>query len=266
MMTGQAIKTRLKKISQALGVNVVSKRRLEKVESLDSDLVALMQIVEKTLQFDYPSKSQLFQDLIVLLATGMKRDGYFVEFGATNGVDLSNTFLLEKNFGWKGILAEPARIWHDDLRRNRSASIDFSCVWSESDESIRFCETPEPEFSTIQDFAADDFHAKSRRNGSEYEVPTISLMDLLEKHAAPNHIDYLSIDTEGSEYDILASFDFQKYDISIITCEHNHNANRKKIFELLTSKGFERRFVSMSNFDDWYFKQGLASQVGKAQV
>ena len=53
-------------------------------------------------------KSQIGQDLFALYALDWKRSGYFVEFGATNGVDLSNTFLLEKDFAWTGILAEPA--------------------------------------------------------------------------------------------------------------------------------------------------------------
>src|SRR5436189_1252600 len=53
------------------------------------------------------SHAQLFQDLFVLETVKEKRDGFFVEFGATNGVDLSNTALLERDYGWKGILAEP---------------------------------------------------------------------------------------------------------------------------------------------------------------
>jgi hypothetical protein len=56
------------------------------------------------------SKAQLFQDLLVIFCLKGKRDGFFVEFGATNGRDLSNTFMLERYFGWKGLLAEPA-IW-----------------------------------------------------------------------------------------------------------------------------------------------------------
>src|ERR1017187_1984592 len=51
------------------------------------------------------SKSQLRQDLMVLSELDFKRGGYFVEFGATNGVTLSNTYLLEKEYGWTGILA-----------------------------------------------------------------------------------------------------------------------------------------------------------------
>src|SRR6056297_216441 len=58
------------------------------------------------------SKSQLRQDLFVLSELGFKQHGFFVEFGATNGIDLSNTYLMEARFGWNGILAEPARLWH----------------------------------------------------------------------------------------------------------------------------------------------------------
>jgi len=49
------------------------------------------------------SKSQLRQDLFVLSELGFRKGGFFVEFGATNGVDLSNSFLLENKYGWKGI-------------------------------------------------------------------------------------------------------------------------------------------------------------------
>ena len=55
------------------------------------------------------SPAQLFQDLFALFALNLKKNGVLVEFGATNGVNLSNTVLLERQFGWTGILAEPAR-------------------------------------------------------------------------------------------------------------------------------------------------------------
>jgi hypothetical protein len=65
-------------------------------------------------------------------------------------------------------------------------------------------------------------------------------------------IDYLSIDTEGSEYEILANFDFSKHRFRVITCEHNYTQERDKIHTLLTEKGYLRKFEDVSQFDDWY--------------
>jgi FkbM family methyltransferase len=198
------------------------------------------------------AKSQLGQDLFVLSQMGFAKEGFFVEFGATNGLDLSNTHLLEKNFGWQGILAEPARIWHQSLSSNRSASIDTNCVWKVTGDILVFNEARFPELSTIEEFNALDMHQDSRKFGQTYEVPTITLLDLLKKHNAPKVIDYLSLDTEGSELQILEAFDFDQYQINVITVEHNFTENRSKIFDLLSAHGYQRKCEEISKFDDWY--------------
>ena len=198
------------------------------------------------------SKSQLNQDMFVLAELGFKKDGYFVEFGATNGKDLSNTYMLEKEMGWTGILAEPARTWHQDLQKNRNCFLDFNCVWSESGKTLEFNQVLEAELSTIDAFSNNDEHAKTRQEGDKYDVNTISLMDLLRTHGAPKEIDYLSIDTEGSEFEILNAFDFDAYKIKVITCEHNFTPMRIEIYNLLTSKGYTRKHENFSYFDDWY--------------
>lgn len=203
------------------------------------------------------SKAQLKQDMFVLVELGFKRDGYFVEFGATNGVELSNTYMLEKEFGWDGILAEPARVWHDALKANRNCHISFDCVWSKSHELVPFNQTSAAELSTIDTFSNVDEHAQARKTGDKYEVYTCSLLDLLKKYNAPKDIDYLSIDTEGSEFDILSAFDFDAYNIKVITCEHNYTPMREKIFELLSSKGYTRKHTGVSRFDDWYVINNL---------
>ncbi len=201
-----------------------------------------------------PSKSPLFQDLFVLFMTNEKRGGYFVEFGATNGVTLSNSWLLEKSFGWNGILAEPARCWHADLRANRNCSIETHCVWDKSGERLEFNEVSLGELSTISSFSGSDGHFMDRKKGDVYLVETISLNGLLEKHRAPREIDYMSVDTEGSELTILNNFDFSRFDVRIITVEHNFTPAREKIHELLASKGYKRVFEKFSKWDDWYVK------------
>jgi FkbM family methyltransferase len=198
------------------------------------------------------SKAQLKQDIFVLSELDCKTGGYFVEFGATNGVDLSNTYLLETKFGWTGILAEPAKIWAEDLVKNRKCHIDYDCVWSKSGEVLEFNEVNAAELSTIDTFSSVDEHATTRTSGTKYPVNTISLLDLLKKYDAPRVIDYLSIDTEGSEFEILSAFDFDAYQFRVITCEHNYTPMREKLADLLTSKGYTRKYTEYSRFDDWY--------------
>jgi hypothetical protein len=91
-----------------------------------------------------------------------------------------------------------------------------------------------------------------RLAGKQYDVQTISLEDLLKKYSAPKKIDCLSIDTEGSEYEILKDFNFSEYMIGVITCEHNFGENREKIKNLLELNGFLRVNEELNQFDDWY--------------
>jgi FkbM family methyltransferase len=201
------------------------------------------------------SKAEYRQDFFVLSELNFKHEGYFVEFGAANGHAGSNTYLLEKEFSWNGILCEPARIWHAELKRNRNVNIDTRCVWSQSGVTMDFNEVSlAPALSTLNPFSSSDYHSESRQKGVTYEVETISLNDLLSKYNAPTNIDYLSIDTEGSEFEILKTFDFSKYRFSCITVEHNHAPMHKNIYSLLTENGYARKYVEFSQFDDWYVK------------
>jgi FkbM family methyltransferase len=203
------------------------------------------------------STAQLRQDLLALAVCQMKRDGYFVEFGATDGVSLSNSYLLEKFFGWKGILAEPARIWHSALKSNRNAIVDTRCVWSKSGAVVDFRETDIGALSTISEFAACDGHAVERKNARIYSVETVSLNDLLGQHRAPAVMDLLSIDTEGSELEILKNFDFSRYRFNLIVCEHNFTPARDDILNLLSSVGYRRILAGISGWDDWYVGEHL---------
>jgi FkbM family methyltransferase len=206
------------------------------------------------------SSSQLLQDLFVRWQFNRWQledvtPGFFVEFGAANGIDLSNSIALER-LGWRGILAEPARCWQAQLKRNRVSAIDTRCVWARTGEVLEFNETASPEFSTLESFSRKDHHADARAIGTAYPVETVSLNDLLADHDAPRTIDYLSIDTEGSELPILAAFDFKKYDVRMITVEHNFTADRAGLLRLLSGHGFERVFSEFSKQDDWYVKSG----------
>ena len=199
------------------------------------------------------SPSQLGQDIWALEQHSYKRNGFFVEFGATDGVLLSNTYVLEKLFGWKGLCAEPNPKYFEKLQTNRQCVVSNSCISANTGEEVEFIFADE--YGGIASYATADSHA-NKRNAYANEfgkatLQTISLHDFLVKHNAPRKIDFVSIDTEGSEFDILNSFPFDQWDIKCITVEHNYSEAREKIYKLLTSNGYERKTVQ---FDDWYYR------------
>ena len=196
------------------------------------------------------SKSQRLQDIFALSELDFKHGGFFVEFGASDGVTLSNTFLLEKDFGYSGILSEPNPSQRRNIYLTRSAKIEEKCVWRKSGEVLTFSDLGD--LSTITRFSEGSVYSKSLEKASKFDVQTISLTDMLEKHAAPNLIDYLSVDTEGSEYEILAAHDFSKYIFRVITIEHNYSENREKLHKLLSPLGYERKYCHLSDHEDWY--------------
>lgn len=199
----------------------------------------------------FRASSQLGQDLWVLETTGYKRGGYFVEFGATDGVLLSNTLLLERDYGWQGICAEPHPEFFRRLRANRQCKVVDVCVGAHSGEQVEFILAEE--YGGIAAHAGDDSHADKResyrRLGRTMQVNTLSLHDLLLSQGAPHDIDYLSIDTEGSEYAILSAFPFDAWRIRCITVEHNFSKTREPIRQLLEPLGYRRR---EAQWDDWY--------------
>lgn len=198
------------------------------------------------------SRSQILQDLWVCFELGEKKSGFFVEFGATDGIKNSNTFYLEKSLGWTGILAEPNPMWHAELTRNREASIEIKCVSSRSGDKVSFITTndTDPELSGIDTFSNANHVADMRRSGQRIDLETISLDDLLDKYQAPATIDYLSIDTEGSELDIISSYSFGRR-FRTISIENNPQ-NEKEIDRLLAAQGYVRVFSQFSQWDSWY--------------
>lgn len=198
------------------------------------------------------SVSQLGQDLWVLERSAYKRGGYFVEFGATDGVLLSNTYLLETQMGWQGICAEPNPKYFGRLQRNRRCRVSDACIGARTGEVVEFVLAEE-----FGGMAADmdrDMHSQRRQaywsdSANRTRFTTESLHDLLTRLGAPRDIDYLSIDTEGSELSILSTFPFDRWNVRLITVEHNFSSDREPIRALLERHGYRR---TEAQWDDWY--------------
>jgi len=208
------------------------------------------------------SKSQLQQDLIAqfLFERNSKRkQGYFVEFGATNGIELSNTFLLEKFFEWDGILAEPSRRYASQLQVNRNCNLDFRCVYSRNGLKINFTEMEIGEHSSIQGYSRTPSGASGDIVRDSYKVETTTLEQLLITYNAPRFIDFISIDTEGTEFLILKDFNFNRFTFGFIAVELSQNID--EIDKLLITNGYVKVLSNFSGWDGWYVSRENAQHL-----
>jgi len=213
-------------------------------------------------------KSQLYQDLFAKFIVGDKFNKSFLEFGATDGLNLSNTHWLETFHNWNGLLSEPSTQWHKKLKQNRPNTLLITeCIWSESNKKLDFFISDSGEFSTIEKFKEYDRSSmpanteKRVKNGKKIIVNTISLNDVLEKKFQSKVPSYISIDTEGSEYEILKFFDFKKYRPLIFTIEHNFTVNEKKINKLMNVNDYVRVFNKLTFFDGWYITKEIFDEL-----
>lgn len=203
--------------------------------------------------------SQLGQDLEVVKFYNHMKDGYFIEIGALDGIEISNTYLLEKTYNWKGICVEPIPYRFEKLVSNRPNSICVNkAVYDKSNKNVVFDIANNGDgLSGISEVPNLDWHKNLvNANKTQIMVETISLNDLLEQSNSPTFINYLSLDTEGSEYDILKTFNFSKYTIGLIDVEHNFTEPRRSnIRNLLLNNGYI--YMRENYVDDCYIHSSL---------
>jgi FkbM family methyltransferase len=198
------------------------------------------------------SFSQLGQDLEVVKVYKERKNGFFVEVGASDGIELSNTYLLEKAYGWKGVCCEPIPKRFEKLVENRPNSKCLNrAVYSESWLTVTFDIANNYDLLSGITEHIDSHKPKVDANKTSIKVQTISLLDVLDQTNAPSFIEYMSLDTEGSELEILKSFDFGKYTFGLIDVEHNFiEPRRTEIKNLLLSKGYI--YKGQNKWDDMY--------------
>lgn len=210
-----------------------------------------------------PKYSQIGQDEWVLRATGFKESGFFIEIGAHDGVSNSNTFLLERDFAWRGIIVEANPRWYREACKNRLSIAVNAAVSTESGKKLDFVDAGAVGclLSQLQSDTHLTYRQKHIDAGAIIKVPSIRCDEILGLYNAPELIDYISIDTEGSEIDVLRSMDFSRWRVCLLSVEHcGIEEKRAEMLSFLTPYGFERIRVW---FEDWFFNiEHLASQLG----
>jgi FkbM family methyltransferase len=215
--------------------------------------------------------SQFGQDHLVLELLGGLRGGFFLDTGAADGITVSNTLLLEKEFGWGGVCVEPDDRFFEALVRNRQCQCVHCCL-HDREGSVDFLEA-----GTLGGIF-DDYHPRLLAHAVDaYRLPldeegrprtvqkhTRTLRSLLRMAGAPRVIDYWSLDTEGSELKLLQSFPFDEHVFNVLTVEHNHMPVRAEIRAFLAQRGYE--FVCEIGVDDCYIAARVEPGAWRSQV
>ena len=173
------------------------------------------------------SASQAGQDYwIYAEAFNEMRSGYFVDIGAHDGVTLSNTYLLEARYKWRGICIEANPISFEKLRRNRRSTCVNTCLDS-SEREVDFV------LNDVLGGIADRDVRNQDADPATLKITKLKarpLASVLKECNAPRTIDYLSIDVEGAEERVLGGFDFTRYTFKTITIELP-NGNLRSVLE-----------------------------------
>lgn len=195
--------------------------------------------------------SQSNQDKWVVEFLKSKKNGYFIDLGAYDGIQTSNTYYMEKYLGWEGICVEANPIVYQSLIKNRNS------------KNINVA---------LNSYVGECFFTDDKITTTGIKVPCNTLDNVLKENNCPKDIDYLSIDIEGYEYIVLQNFDFKKWNIGLITVEHNlycdGNDRKNKLYQLLSINGFIRVVEDApcldknplyynKPYEDWYINNNL---------
>lgn len=162
-------------------------------------------------------------------------NGFFIEIGANDGITQSNTYMLEKNNNWNGMLIEPSSKWKNNLIENRKKSIIEECAVSNYNGKI------------LGDFdgslmSSVNGQRLSDRKNKLLEVNCFTLTELCKKNYIQN-IDLCSIDVEGHEYEVIEGIDFNLLNIKAFVIEVYKN-EEEKIFNFFKSKNYKINCVT----------------------
>ena len=203
--------------------------------------------------------SESGQDFFVLDQLYYKQKGFFVDLGASDGITGSNTFILEKFYKWNGICVDPNPSTLKSLCGSRDTIVCDLCIHSETGKILPFQFLEDQSLFYGWNFRSGlkDVIEDPGKDFSEINVLTVSLNDLLELYQAPQVIDYISLDIEGHEFDVLSHFDFSKYHVNCLTVEHDSGEQQQKIRTLLESNGFEHFTDIFCDNEDWYINKNV---------
>ena len=203
------------------------------------------------------SKSQLGQDFFALATSSKNANQFFVEIGGGDPIISSNSYLLQKGYGWNGIIVEPNPMFIDRilLERCHEGNVElYPYAIAEKEGPSDFL--PIGLIGTLPEYIEGDFHGEQRKKLlSREKLITIekkSPRTFVETVINGRKVDFLSVDTEGSEWEIIKHWPFELCKPQAICVEVNNRAWKPELTSFLISHGYSQRMEKISKFDSWF--------------
>lgn len=218
-------------------------------------------MVQAVLCSDVKFHAQLLQDAFVLATTDYLRAGEFVEIGVGDGRHLSNTLTLERDFAWRGLLIEANPFFWSKIEKHRpDAKLAKTAVLANPRGRMTFRHVADfPEVSSLDGYAESDHNDRSK---SDFiTVETAGIVSVLQANGISLHPDYVSIDVEGPEVEILSAILAGGYRPRILTIEHNRIPERVEMLTSILSDDYQIVLSSSSQWDLWAVEKALAHHV-----
>ncbi len=186
-----------------------------------------------------------------------KKNGFFLDIGAHDGIEKSNSYFFEKILNWNGICVEPIPEIFQKLKINREcicvqagiSDMNGTSIFWKIDGYSEMLSGLEENYNELHKQRILKEISQYGGNLTEIEINVLDINTLLKNYNVSN-VDYCTIDVEGSEEKILSVFDSKNFDINVFTVENNYQS--KSIRNLMRSKGY--KLHSKIDFDDVYVR------------
>jgi FkbM family methyltransferase len=252
----------LKKYFDRRAIKMAIKHIATQNPELPDKVQLLIAILERNgYRSDHPSikdelgldfKAYSCQDIIAFLYFQGIPDGFFIDIGAHDGIQISNTYVLEQQ-GWQGICIEPIPEIYSLLQENRSCDTFNVAISSSTDKAASFFKVSGMEgLSGLERQMPDRIRLGLQERGLDIELITVNAIpfdELMKTYPHLEYVDFLSIDVEGGEQDVLDSIDFQRMRFGLITIENNPGTEilaefmNRQNYQIFVDLGTELMFI-----------------------
>ena len=172
---------------------------------------------------------QVLQDCYAQHLLNSKRGGYYLDVAANDAIRYSNTVVLDRFFGWNGICIEPNPVYHEKLLTERTCTVVAAALSDVETDAIFEFRPPEQKGEMDSKVFGHLVKATEAGSSSATHVRTIRLSNLLRTFSSPPIIDFMSLDVEGAEALVMASFPWSTHTVSLLSIERTPSDLRKML-------------------------------------